>query len=125
MRAFRGTFKAKKRKVTPQSTAEDDAWKRDDGKTASGPGDIELTMSGNEWKGFVRGPWGVLEAHGESTDEGFAATIRSADASGPHGGFDGLMTGKRAGDGLDVSLRVSSGDALLARDGEGHVAETH
>jgi hypothetical protein len=121
---YRGSFKAKKRKIAPQSTAEDDAWKRDDGKAASGPGEIDLTVTGTDVTGTVTGPWGKLSVNGQLSSEGLAATVTPSrdPASTPGHSFEGVLTGKPAGDGLDIEMRVSSGDALLAREGSGHVA---
>lgn len=122
-RRFRGTFKARKRKVSPQSTAEDDAWKRDDGKASAGPGELEVDLTPHTVRGTVKGPWGTLQINGEPSEGGFAGTLTADDAApGPHGGFGGVITGKAVGDGFDVEMRVSSGDAVLVRDGSGHVS---
>ena len=119
---FKGTFKARKRRVAPQSTAEDDVWKRDDGKLGSGPGEIEIVVGSNgDISGELRGPWGTLDLNGVTEGDGVYASLRSrADSPsvGAHGGFGGTLDGRLSATGVDVSMRVTSGDAVLAREGE-------
>ncbi len=100
-------------------------WKRDDGKLASGPGEIEIVIGPNGIvSGEVRGPWGKLDLNGVAEGDGVYATLRPRPdnpSTGSHGGFGGTLDGRITSTAFDVSMRVSSGDSQLAREGDGHL----
>jgi hypothetical protein len=87
-------------------------WKTDDGKQASGAGQLSLDVSP---EGTAHGS--ASGALGELTVSGRFEGERAALALAPvtPGGFQGVLLAEKSSDGLKGTLRASSGDSLQVR----------
>lgn len=90
------------------------AWKEDDGKAASGPGSIQLSVSKDGVvSGEAEGPLGPLGVTGSADDGAFRLVF--APRSGELNAFRGAVVAVRKNDTVNGILRVSSGDSLTVR----------
>lgn len=90
------------------------AWKDDDGKAASGPGSVQLSVSKDGVvSGEAEGPLGPLGVTG-SADDG-ALRLVFAPRGGELDAFRGAVVAVRKGDSVSGTLRASSGDSLTVR----------
>lgn len=109
--AWQGSFSAELFRVElPAGGVKE--WKTDDGKQASGAGQLSLEVSPD---GTAHGSAGG--ALGELTVSGRFEGERAALALAPvtPGGFQGVLVAEKSGEGLKGTLRASSGDSLQVR----------
>lgn len=90
-------------------------WKTDDGKQASGAGELSLTVSADGTvSGSAKGALGELTVSGRFEGDRAALTLVPATP----GGFQGVVLATRDGDTLKGTLNASSGDSLQVRRAE-------
>jgi hypothetical protein len=109
--AWQGGFQAELRRieVAPGGVKE---WKSDDGKHASGPGTLELTVSADGTAdGTASGALGELRVTGRADDERLTLTLTPVEPDG----FHGFVVASRTADGMQGTLNASSADSLQAR----------
>jgi hypothetical protein len=109
--AWQGTFSAELFRIElPAGNVKE--WKTDDGKQASGPGELSLEVAADGTvSGSAKGALGELSVSGRV--EGDRAALSLAPVT--PGGFQGVILAARAGDGLKGALSASSGDSLQVR----------
>lgn len=113
-----GTYESKKARVSLDPGVKDKALEADDGKAASGKGEIEVVVAADGTvSGRVSGPLGPGTLSGLAETDGITATLAPEDP-----GADGAMAGTLA---LEPSqsdwkgtLRASSGSGEIAREAE-------
>jgi len=113
-----GTYESKKARVSLDPGVKDKALESDDGKAASGKGEIELTVAADGTvSGRVSGPLGPGVLSGMAETDGITATLAPEDP-----GADGAMTGTLALEPAQSdwkgTLRASSGSGEVAREAE-------
>jgi hypothetical protein len=87
-------------------------WKQDDGKRASGPGQLSLQVSADgSVTGTATGPLGELGVAGRVDGDRAALTLSSATADG----FHGVVLASRTPSGMQGTLSASSADSLQVR----------
>jgi len=109
--AWQGSFQAELRRieVAPGGVKE---WKSDDGKHASGPGTLKLSVSADGTvDGTASGALGELLVTGHANGDRLALTLTPAEPDG----FHGFAVASQTADGLQGTLNASSADSLQAR----------
>lgn len=87
-------------------------WKQDDGKRASGPGKLELSIAaGGAVTGRASGALGELSVSGRADGERVALSLSSAEPEG----FHGVVLASQTPEGMSGNLSASSGDSLQVR----------
>ncbi|MBN2192752.1 MAG: hypothetical protein JW751_08025 [Polyangiaceae bacterium] len=116
--AFAGTYLTERFviEMTPEQ-GRIPAWDREDGKEGSGPGTLAITL---DERGTVRGT--AAGALGEQTVNGVldrdTLRLTLAPVAGRSGRvFSGVIIAEREGNGYAGTLRASSGDSTLVRQG--------
>jgi hypothetical protein len=109
--AWQGSFSAELFRVElPAGGVKE--WKTDDGKQASGDGQLSLDVSPDGTAlGNARGALGELTVSGRFEEERAALAL----APVTPGGFQGVLLAEKSSDGLKGTLRASSGDSLQVR----------
>jgi hypothetical protein len=113
-----GTYESKKARVSLDKGVKDKALEADDGKAASGKGELELTIAADGTvTGRVTGPLGPGLLSGMAEADGITATLAPEDP-----GADGAMTGTLALEPAQSdwkgTLRASSGSGEIAREAD-------
>jgi hypothetical protein len=109
---FRGSYEAKLAPVEVKVGAVKD-WLSDDGKSASGPGKLELNIDDDGIvDGSGEGALGATHASGKVEDDTLRVVLAPSDASGLHG----VLLASKDGDGFRGSIEASSGDSLRVRN---------
>lgn len=109
--AWQGTFSAELFRIElPAGGVKE--WKTDDGKQASGAGQLSLDVGPDGTaSGSAKGALGELTVTGRFEGDRAALTL----APTTPGGFQGVVLADKTGDGLKGTLRASSGDSLQVR----------
>jgi hypothetical protein len=109
--AFQGSYEAKLAPVEVKVGAVKE-WLSDDGKSASGPGKLELKIDDDGLvDGAAEGALGASHASGKVEDDTLRVTLAPSDASGMHG----VLVATKDGDGFRGSIEASSSDSLRVR----------
>jgi hypothetical protein len=109
--AFQGNYEAKLAPVEVKVGAVKE-WLSDDGKSASGPGKLELKIDDDGLvDGAAEGALGTSHASGKVEDDTLRVILAPSDASGLHG----VLVATKDGDGFRGSIEASSSDSLRVR----------
>jgi hypothetical protein len=109
--AFQGSYEAKLAPVEVKVGAVKE-WLSDDGKSASGPGKLELEIDDDGLvDGAAEGALGASHASGKVEDDTLRVTLAPSDASALHG----VLVATKDGDGFRGSIEASSSDSLRVR----------
>jgi hypothetical protein len=94
-------------------------WADDPGKAGAGSGTLAIEVNdGGTAAGTATGPLGELIATGAVENDALTLQLRPAKTGSPTAEvFNGFIVAKREGAALKGSLRASSGDGVLVRDG--------
>ena len=115
--SWRGRYEARHFKIEmtkPQGAVKE--WASDDGKKASGSGEINLKIDGaGQVSGTGQGPLGAMVATGEVDGDMLRVKLQPVDP-GAEGALGGFLLASRKGDAFSGKLQASSGDSLLVRD---------
>jgi len=108
---FQGAYEAKLAPVEVKVGAVRE-WGKDDGKTASGPGKLDLKINDDGTvDGTGEGALGASHASGKVEDD----TLRVVLAPNETTGLRGVLVASKDGDGFKGSIEASSGDSLTVR----------
>jgi hypothetical protein len=108
---FQGNYEAKLAPVEVKVGAVKE-WLSDDGKSASGPGKLELKIDDDGLvDGAAEGALGTSHASGKVEDDTLRVVLAPSDASGLHG----VLVATKDGDGFRGSIEASSSDSLRVR----------
>lgn len=112
--AWRGTFKAELLRIElPAGGVKE--WKQDDGKRASGAGELGISVSADgDVSGAAHGALGDLVVSGRAEGDRVALTLRPTEPAG----FHGFALASPSPEGMQGPLTASSGDSLQARQGQ-------
>jgi hypothetical protein len=109
--AFQGSYEAKLAPVEIKVGAVKE-WLSDDGKSASGPGKLELKIDDDGLvDGTADGALGASHASGKIEDDTLRVVLTPNDGSGLHG----VLVATKDGDGFRGSIEASSSDSLRVR----------
>lgn len=113
---WEGRYDAKKGSVLLPERVKDKTWDKDDGKTATGPGTVTLTVSATgEISGTGKGALGAASLSGKVDGSMIRASVMPVDPSA-----NGAMTGVLVGDSKDGAIvgeiRVAGPDASIVRE---------
>jgi len=115
--SWRGRYEARHFKIEmtkPQGAVKE--WAGDDGKNASGSGEINLKIDGaGQVSGTGQGPLGPMVATGEVDGDMLRVKLQPVDPGG-EGALGGFLLASRKGDAFSGKLQASSGDSLVVRD---------
>lgn len=108
---WQGTFRAELFRVElPAGGVKE--WKQDDGKRASGPGKLELSIAEDgAVSGKASGALGELAASGRAEGDRVSLSLSSVEPEG----FHGYVVASQTTDGMRGTLNASSADSLLVR----------
>jgi hypothetical protein len=110
--AWRGSFQAEQFRMDLAAAGGVKEWKTDDGKQASGPGQLALQVAADGTvSGSGTGALGELSVLGRFEDDRATLTLTPATPGGLHG----VVVATREGEGLKGMLSASSGDSLQVR----------
>lgn len=113
---WEGSYEAKKLKVSLPPKVKDKALAADDGKKASGPGTIEMTVTaGGEVRGKIKGALGPGSLTGR-IDEGEIHVSINADDPRADEAMSGVLQGSLKGDVFEAEIHVSGRDATVVRE---------
>lgn len=109
--AWRGTFQAELQRIElPAGGVKE--WKTDDGKRASGEGQLAFEVSPDGTaSGSASGALGQLAVAGRVEGDRAALTLTSSEPDG----FHGVILATQAGDSMTGMLNASSADSLQVR----------
>ena len=109
--AWHGTFSAELFRIElPAGGVKE--WKTDDGKQASGAGELSFEVSADGTvSGTGKGALGELSVSGRIDGDRAALSLSPVAV----GGFQGVVLAARSADGLKGTLSASSGDSLQVR----------
>lgn len=113
---WEGRYDAKKGSVVLPDRVKDKTWNKDDGKAATGPGTVTLTVSATgEISGTGKGALGPVSLSGKVDGSMIRASVMPVDPTA-----NGAMTGVLVGDSKDGAivgeLRVAGPDASVVRE---------
>jgi hypothetical protein len=109
--AWQGSFQAELLRIE-LATGGVKEWKQDDGKPASGPGQLKLVVSADgSVSGSASGALGELAVNGHVDGDRAALTLASADPDG----FHGFVMATQTPEGMQGTLNASSADSLQVR----------
>lgn len=114
---YKGSFEATKGEVTVEEGVPYGTWKKEDGASVAGAGEIELTVSPNgAVNGSATGALGKLRAIGvlPAKDSELAVTLQPDDPNAEDA-MTGTLVGKVEGDLIKAELRASSADGNRVR----------
>jgi len=90
------------------------AWKQDEGKAASGPGTLKVSVgSDGVVTGEAQGALGAQSVSGHADEKGLWLTLTPKEDDVL--AFRGTLVAERSGETVSGSLRASSGDSLTVR----------
>ncbi len=114
---WEGSYDAKKGSIVLPPKVPDKTWAKDDGKSASGPGKISITIGPNgEITGTADGALGKSSLTGRMDGEMLRASVFPVDPAVPPA-VTGVLVGKVHGDVIAGELRVAGGaDASIIRE---------
>jgi hypothetical protein len=113
--AWEGKYEAKKGRVDMPKNIKDDARNADDGKAASGPGTVELTIAADgEVTGKSHGALGAAGVRGMIDGKMLRASFVPNDPLALRA-MTGVLVGIVKGDVIEAELRVAGPDALVVR----------
>jgi len=108
---FAGKYEAKPAAVQIKVGALKE-WTKDDGKLASGPGQLSLQIDDSgQVDGTTEGALGAGQVSGKVEDDTLRVQLSPADGTGLHG----VLVATRDGDGFKGAIEASSGDSLQVR----------
>lgn len=111
-----GRFDAKKAPVPLDPGVKVKAWTKDDGKEASGPGEIEIVVdAAGMVTGKVTGAFGEGTLAGAVVGSSIRATLSPVQSDERGIGMSGTLVLDEKGPGYAGELRASSYDARLVR----------
>lgn len=114
--SWEGSYDAKKGVVSLPPKVKDKALAADDGKRASGPGTVELTISdGGEVRGRIKGALGAGTVNGR-VDEGMVRASIAPEDARAEGAMFGVLVGSLKGDVLKAEIHVAGPDATVVRE---------
>jgi hypothetical protein len=91
-------------------------WAEDDGKTASGAGELMLKIDdAGQVSGTGQGPLGALILTGEVDGDRLRVKLQPVDPAA-EGALAGFLLATRKGEAFSGKLQASSGDSLVVRD---------
>lgn len=113
---WEGRFEAKKGSVSLPPKVKDKALAADEGKTAVGPGTLELFIGeSGELRGTGRGALGACTLSGRAEEGMVRATINPDDPRA-EGAMTGVLVGVRKGDVIRGEIHVAGPDATMVRE---------
>lgn len=114
---WEGSYDAKKGSIVLPPKVPDKTWAKDDGKSASGPGKVSITIGANgEITGTADGALGKSSLTGRMDGEMLRASVFPVDPA-VQPAVTGVLVGKVHGDVIAAELRVAGGaDASLIRE---------
>lgn len=117
--AFKGTFTAKVGVVTVQKDVKDttDAWGKDPGKEAVGPGTLELTIENTRVTGAGKGSLGELLLEGVIDGKEVRTVLNPKDPHAPHA-MTGIFTGTVKDGKITGKIRTSSKNGNVVREAD-------
>jgi len=115
--SWRGRYEARHFKIEmPKQQGMVKDWASDDGKKASGSGEINLKIDGaGQVSGTGQGPLGAMVALGEVDGDMLRVKLQPVDP-GADGALGGFLLASRKGEAFSGKLQASSGDSLVVRD---------
>jgi hypothetical protein len=114
---WEGRYDAKKGKLTLSPRVKDKAFDADEGKTAVGPGSIEITITAKgDIHGKMSGALGPGAISGRVDGAILRAAVRPPDDALGGNAMSGTFMGERKGDALSFVLRVAGPDATVIRE---------
>lgn len=117
-----GDYDAKKARISLDKGVKDKAWADDDGKAASGKGEIEIVVAEDGTvTGRVSGPLGPGRLAGQAEDDRITASL-SPEESTSDAAMDGTLVLEPSGADWKGTLRASSGHGEIAREAEVRVS---
>lgn len=116
---FKGPFTAKVGVVTLQKDVKDttDAWGKDPGKEAIGPGSLELTITNTRVSGTGAGSLGDLTLEGVIDGKEVRTVLNPKDPRAPHA-MTGIFTGVVKDGKIVGKIRTSSKNGNVVREAE-------
>lgn len=113
---WEGRYDAKKGSVELPPKVKDKVRKKDEGKSATGPGTVSLTIDADgELRGKAKGALGELTVIGRVEGDVFRASVTPDDPYAPQA-MTGILVGRVEGDVIRANLRVAGPDAVLVRE---------
>jgi hypothetical protein len=113
---WEGRYEAKKGSVSLPPKVKDKALAADEGKTAVGPGTLELVIGPDgELHGKGRGALGACTLIGKAEEGTVRATLNPDDPRAD-GAMTGVFVGVRKGDVIRGEIHVAGPDATMVRE---------
>lgn len=113
---WEGRYDAKKGAVTLPPKVKDKALAADDGKAASGPGSVEITIGeGGEVRGKAKGALGASTITGKVEDGMLRASLAPEDPRAADAMF-GVLVGTIKDDAIHGEIHVAGPDATVVRE---------
>jgi hypothetical protein len=113
-----GRYEAKKSTISLPAKVKDKGLASDDGKAASGPGTVELTVGpGGEVRGKVLGALGTGAISGKVEEQTLRATINPVDWHAPNA-MTGVIVGRLEGNVIRARIDVAGPDATVVREAQ-------
>jgi len=114
--AWAGRYDAKKGTVTLPGKVKDKALAADDGKTAVGPGTVEIEiLAGGEIRGKTTGALGAGTISGKVDGAVLRAVVRADDPLAS-AAMTGIFIGEKKGEALACELHVAGPDGTVIRE---------
>jgi hypothetical protein len=114
--AWEGRYEAKKGEVALPPKVKDKAIAADDGKVASGPGTVEITIAASgDIRGKVSGALGPATVTGKLDGEMIRAGVQPDDPFASHA-MTGILVGSVKGESLACELHVAGPDGTQIRE---------
>jgi hypothetical protein len=113
---WEGSYDAKRGSVILPPKVKDTVRQSDDGKLATGTGNITLTISSNgELRGTAKGALGPATLVGKVEEDMIRASVFPDDPRAPNA-MTGILVGKLKDAMIHAELRVTGPDAMLVRE---------
>jgi hypothetical protein len=114
--AWEGTYDAKKATVGLPPKVKDAALAADDGKTAAGPGVVQVSVSAEgDVRGKLTGALGAASITGKVDGATLRASVRPDDPLAANA-MTGVFIGERKGDVIACELHVAGPDGTIIRE---------
>jgi hypothetical protein len=116
--AWEGAYDAKKGTVDLPAKVKDKGLAGDDGKAASGPGKIEITiLPGGDVRGKGSGALGASTLTGRAEGGMLRATLMPDDPRAPNA-MTGVLIGMVKGDAIHAEIHVAGPDGTVVREAQ-------
>ena len=113
---WEGTYNAKKGSVVLPPKVKDPVREKDDGKAATGPGTVTLTIGASgELRGTAQGALGAATLVGTVEDDMIRASVSPDDPRAPSA-MTGVLLGKLKDGVIRAELRAAGRDATVVRE---------